>query len=285
MCKYPLQRYLVRAARSVSTIRRRSSPAKKNGEACFTEIMGSVKQKYLESPAAPKVVNFSDKALALSSQETEIEDADLGLLACWTPAGLARFANNYTEAEQYHQLDIMVFNSYYSPIYDCSEAMCGGPTYYSTTRISVTPESEAFDKRQHDLFSAQQRAMYASEISKGSSPMDIYKKIGKLILSQPDGFADKFGLTVKFRERLDAMSQLEAYGNSPEGRSHSLSPKFDHAGEPKIEKKLMQMKAGLSRNALLQKADHLKQDRQYVLMNLLYGMGNPMMKPASGHRA
>ncbi|WP_241139573.1 hypothetical protein, partial [Achromobacter xylosoxidans] len=37
-----------------------------NGEARFTEVMGSAKQKYIESPPASKAVTLSDKAVALS---------------------------------------------------------------------------------------------------------------------------------------------------------------------------------------------------------------------------
>jgi len=248
--------------------------------------MGSAEKKYLESPPASKTVALSDKAVALSSQETEDEDADLSLLACWTPEALARFANNYTEAERHQKLEIMVFNSAYTPGHDCSELTSeGGPIYYGTTRILVTPEREAALKRQHDKFAAQQEALYVTEMSKGSSAMDIYKKIGKLILAQPDDFAYKFGISVKYRERVDALAMAYNSANdNPFGRhadrSSSAMPRSDESKVDALEK----AKTGFSHNALLQKAGDLERQRHQVVMDLLYGKVGFRSKTASSHR-
>ncbi|MFY3603917.1 hypothetical protein ACOTHZ_14410 [Achromobacter xylosoxidans] len=257
-----------------------------NGEARFTEVMGSAKQKYIESSPASKAVTLSDKAVALSSQETEDEDADLSLLACWTPEALARFANNYTEAERYQKLEIMVFNSAYTPGHDCSELTSeGGPIYYGTTRILVTPEREAALKRQHDTFAAQQEALYVTEMSKGSSAMDIYKKIGKLILAQPDDFAYKFGISVKYRERMDALTAAyNSAHNSQFGRhvDHSSSS-MPLSNESKVDA-LVKAKTGLAHNSVLQKASDLERQRQQILMDLLHGKAGFRSKSASSHR-
>ncbi len=257
-----------------------------NGTSHFAEVMGSAKQKYLESSPPSQAVTLSDKAVALSSQEAEDEDADLSLLACWTPDALARFANNYTEAERYQKLDVMVFNSAYTPGHDCSELTSeGGPIYYGTTRILVTPEREAVLKRQHDTFAAQQKTLYITEMSKGSSAMDIYKKIGKLILAQPDDFAYKFGISVKYRERVDALTMAyNSTHDNPFGRDagHSSSG-MPLPDSPKVDA-LVKAKAGLSHNALLQKAGDLERQRQQLVMDLLHGKAGFRSKSASSHR-
>ncbi|CUJ68366.1 hypothetical protein [Achromobacter sp. 2789STDY5608621] len=251
-----------------------------NGKPHFTEVMGSAEKKYLESPPSSKTVALSDKAVALSSQETEDEDADLSLLACWTPAELARFTRNYTESERLEELDIMVFNSQYSPGCDCSELTAdGGQIYYATTRIPVTPESEIVDRRQSDTFVAQLKSMYKAERNKGSSALDIYKKIGKLILSQPDDFAYKFGFSVTFRERVESMqwggraNPVERQHGELFTRSHATSDESDVA-------MLTKMKDGFSHNRLQQRTHDMERDRQHQLMDLLYGKVNHKSKPA-----
>ncbi|WP_368931693.1 hypothetical protein [Achromobacter xylosoxidans] len=254
-----------------------------NGEARFTEVMGSAKQKYIESSPASKAVTLSDKAVALSSQDAEDDDSDLSLLACWTPDALASFAHNYTESEQFQKLHTMVFNSCFGPHYDCTEAMYGGPTYYATTRIPVTPESEIIDKRQYDIFDAQRKAMYAEEMAKGSSAIDIYKKIGKLILSQPDDFSYKFGLSVKFHEAVDSMSSWGPHGNPFVGRGNSFSFMYEPPVESSTEA-LTQAKDSLSSSALLRKVSDVRRDRQYHLMDLLYGKLGHKPKLLTGHR-
>ncbi|GAB1835799.1 hypothetical protein MyNCGM121_25740 [Achromobacter xylosoxidans] len=251
-----------------------------NGEARFTEVMGSAKQKYIESSPASKAVTLSDKAVALSSQEADDEDADLSLLVCWTPDWLARFANQYTEAEQYEQLKTWVFNDY-SPGFDCSDYIHGGDLYYATTRIPVTPESEMIDKKQSNAFVADLKSMYAVEMSKGSSAMDIYKKIGRLILSQPDDFAYKFGFSVKFREKVESMPQWGGHGDPFEGGGGSFSFKYDPSGESK-DGALMQAKDGFSRRMLLQMAHDMERHRQYILMDLLYRSVNQKPTLISG---
>ncbi|MFY3331066.1 hypothetical protein ACOTEH_12415 [Achromobacter xylosoxidans] len=238
-----------------------------NGESTFIKAMGSAKQKYLESSPPSKTVTLSDKAVALSSQEADDEDADLSLLVCWTPDWLARFANQYTEAEQYEQLKTWVFNDY-SPGFDCSDYIRGGDLYYATTRIPVTPESEMIDKKQSNAFVADLKSMYAVEMSKGSSAMDIYKKIGRLILSQPDDFAYKFGFSVKFREKVESMPQWGGHGDPFKGGGGSFSFKYDPPGESK-DGTLMQAKDGFSRRMLLQMAHDMERHRQYILMDLL----------------
>jgi len=253
-----------------------------NGNPHFTEVMGSARQKYLESPPASKAVTLSEKAVALSSKDGRDEDEDLGLLVCWTPDWLARFANQYTEAEQYEQLKTWVFNDY-SPGFDCSDYIHGGNLYYATTRIPVTPESEVIDKKQSSAFVAEMKAMYASEMSKGSSAMDIYKKIGKLVLSQPNDFAFKFGFSVKFRESVESLPQWGRHGNPFEGRVGTFSLKYDPQGESKDEI-LMQTKDGFSRRVLLQMAHDMERHRQYILMDLLYRRVNPQSNLASGFR-
>ncbi|MFY3937025.1 hypothetical protein ACOTH9_18565 [Achromobacter xylosoxidans] len=251
-----------------------------NGEARFTEVMGSAKQKYIESSPASKAVTLSDKAVALSSQEADDEDADLSLLVCWTPDWLARFANQYTEAEQYEQLKTWVFNDY-SPGFDCSDYIHGGDLYYATTRIPVTPESEMIDKKQSNAFVADLKSMYAVEMSKGSSAMDIYKKIGRLILSQPDDFAYKFGFSVKFREKVESMPQWGGHGDPFERGGGSFSFKYDPPGESK-DGALMQAKDGFSRRMLLQMAHDMERHRQYILMDLLYRSVNQKPTLISG---
>ncbi|CUI47622.1 hypothetical protein [Achromobacter xylosoxidans] len=251
-----------------------------NGEARFTEVMGSAKQKYIESSPESKAVTLSDKAVALSSQEADDEDADLSLLVCWTPDWLARFANQYTEAEQYEQLKTWVFNDY-SPGFDCSDYINGGDLYYATTRIPVTPESEMIDKKQSNAFVADLKSMYAVEMSKGSSAMDIYKKIGRLILSQPDDFAYKFGFSVKFREKVESMPQWGGHGDPFEEGGGSFSFKYDPPGESK-DGALMQAKDGFSRRMLLQMAHDMERHRQYILMDLLYRSVNQKPTLISG---
>jgi len=251
-----------------------------NGEARFTEVMGSAKQKYIESSPESKAVTLSDKAVALSSQEADDEDADLSLLVCWTPDWLARFANQYTEAEQYEQLKTWVFNDY-SPGFDCSDYIHGGDLYYATTRIPVTPESEMIDKKQSNAFVADLKSMYAVEMSKGSSAMDIYKKIGRLILSQPDDFAYKFGFSVKFREKVESMPQWGGHGDPFEEGGGSFSFKYDPPGESK-DGALMQAKDGFSRRMLLQMAHDMERHRQYILMDLLYRSVNQKPTLISG---
>ncbi|CAB3811274.1 hypothetical protein LMG26842_00151 [Achromobacter dolens] len=251
-----------------------------NGEARFTEVMGSAKQKYIESLPASKAVTLSDKAVALSSQEADDEDADLSLLVCWTPDWLARFANQYTEAEQYEQLKTWVFNDY-SPGFDCSDYIHEGDLYYATTRIPVTPESEMIDKKQSNAFVADLKSMYAVEMSKGSSAMDIYKKIGRLILSQPDDFAYKFGFSVKFREKVESMPQWGGHGDPFKGGGGSFSFKYDPPGESK-DGTLMQAKDGFSRRMLLQMAHDMERHRQYILMDLLYRSVNQKPTLISG---
>ena len=251
-----------------------------NGEARFTEVMGSAKQKYIESSPASKAVTLSDKAVALSSQEADDEDADLSLLVCWTPDWLARFANQYTEAEQYEQLKTWVFNDY-SPGFDCYDYIHGGDLYYATTRIPVTPESEMIDKKQSNAFVADLKSMYAVEMSKGSSAMDIYKKIGRLILSQPDDFAYKFGFSVKFREKVESMPQWGGHGDPFEEGGGSFSFKYDPPGESK-DGALMQAKDGFSRRMLLQMAHDMERHRQYILMDLLYRSVNQKPTLISG---
>ncbi len=239
------------------------------GESTFTEVMGSVKENHLESPSESKAVILSDKALVLANKEAD-EDADLSLLACWTPAELARFDRNYTEEERFQRLNTMVFNSGYSTAHDCTEAIYGGPTYYTTTRILVTPESEVIDRRQSDAFVAQLEFMYRAEVEKGSSAMDIYKKIGKLILSQPDDFAYRFGFSVKFRETVESMSQWGARGNPFEGRDDSFSLRYTPPDESDVDA-LGQIKGGISQKSIMQKSHDMERDRQYLLMDILYG--------------
>jgi len=251
-----------------------------NDESTFIKAMDSAKQKYLESSSPSKTVTLSDKAVALSSQEADDEDADLSLLVCWTPDWLARFANQYTEAEQYEQLKTWVFNDY-SPGFDCSDYIHGGDLYYATTRISVTPESEMIDKKQSNAFVADLKSMYAVEMSKGSSAMDIYKKIGRLILSQPDDFAYKFGFSVKFREKVESMPQWGGHGDPFEGGGGSFSFKYDPPGESK-DGSLMQAKDGFSRRMLLQMAHDMERHRQYILMDLLYRSVNQQPTLTSG---
>ncbi|WYX24022.1 hypothetical protein WJ969_27475 [Achromobacter xylosoxidans] len=225
-------------------------------------------------------MTLSDKAVALSSQEADDEDADLSLLVCWTPDWLARFANQYTEAEQYEQLKTWVFNDY-SPGFDCSDYIHGGDLYYATTRIPVTPESEMIDKKQSNAFVADLKSMYAVEMSKGSSAMDIYKKIGRLILSQPDDFAYKFGFSVKFREKVESMPQWGGHGDPFEEGGGSFSFKYDPPGESK-DGALMQAKDGFSRRMLLQMAHDMERHRQYILMDLLYRSVNQKPTLISG---
>lgn len=251
-----------------------------NGESTFIKAIGSAKQKYLESPPASRAVTLSDKAVALSSQEAEDEDGDLSLLACWTPAELARFTRNYTESERLEELDIMVFNSQYSPGCDCSELTAdGGQIYYATTRIPVTPESEIVDRRQSDTFVAQLKSMYKAERNKGSSALDIYKKIGKLILSQPDDFAYKFGFSVTFRERVESM-QIGVRANPVERQHGELFTRSHTASDESDVAMLTKMKDGFSYNKLQQRTHDMERDRQHQLMDLLYGKVNHKSKPA-----
>lgn len=250
-----------------------------NGGSTFTEVMGSVKKSHLESPPASKAVTLSDKALALANKETD-EDADLSLLACWTPAELARFTRNYTESERLEELDIMVFNSQYSPGCDCSELTAdGGQIYYATTRIPVTPESEIVDRRQSDTFVAQLKSMYKAERNKGSSALDIYKKIGKLILSQPDDFAYKFGFSVTFRERVESM-QIGGRANPVDRQHGELFTRSHTASDESDVAMLTKMKDGFSYNKLQQRTHDMERDRQHQLMDLLYGKVNHKSKPA-----
>ncbi|MCZ8409532.1 hypothetical protein O9649_17190 [Achromobacter dolens] len=250
-----------------------------NGEARFTEVMGSAKQKYIESSPESKAVTLSDKAVALSNKESEDKDADLSLLACWTPAELARFTRNYTESERLEELDIMVFNSQYSPGCDCSELTeDGGQIYYATTRIPVTPESEIVDRRQSDTFVAQLKSMYKAERNKGSSALDIYKKIGKLILSQPDDFAYRFGFSVTFRERVESM-QLGGRANPVERQRGDFSTLSHAASDESNVAMLKKMKDGFLHKTLQQKVHDMDRDRQHQLMDLLYGKVNHKSKP------
>lgn len=249
-------------------------------ESTFAEVMGSVKENHLESPSESKAVILSDEALVLANKEAD-EDADLSLLACWTPTELARFDRNYTEEERFQRLETMVFNSGYSPAHDCTEAIYGGPTHYTTTRVLVTPESEVIDRRQSEAFVAQLQSMYRAEVGKGSSAMDIYKKIGKLILSQPDDFAYRFGFSVKFRETVESMPQWGARGNPFEGCDDSFSLRYDPPDESGVDT-LVKIKGGISQKTIMQKAHDMERDRQYFLMDLLYGNAGHKSKLASG---
>ncbi|MBK1978206.1 hypothetical protein [Achromobacter xylosoxidans] len=238
-----------------------------NGEARFTEVMGSAKQKYIESPPASKAVTLSDKAVALSNKESEDKDADLSLLTAWTPEELARFANNYTEEERYQRLETWAFFGDGAAC-DCSDAIYGGPDYYATTRIPITPESKMIDKRQADACNAELKAMYAAEKAKGSSAMDIYKKMGHVILSQPNDFAYRFGLSVKYREAVESMDPWGGHGNPFVNGVTSISydpPDESNTGMP------AQVKDELSHSALQRKVHAMERDRQYLLMDLLYG--------------
>ncbi|WP_026382673.1 hypothetical protein, partial [Achromobacter xylosoxidans] len=202
------------------------------------------------------------------------------LLACWTPAELARFTRNYTESERLEELDIMVFNSQYSPGCDCSELTeDGGQIYYATTRIPVTPESEIVDRRQSDTFVAQLKSMYKAERNKGSSALDIYKKIGKLILSQPDDFAYRFGFSVTFRDRVESM-QWGGRANPVERQRGDFSTLSHAASDESDVAMLKKMKDGFSHNKLQQRVHDMERDRQHQLMDLLYGKVNRKSKPA-----
>lgn len=174
----------------------------------------------------------------------------------------------------------MVFNSQYSPGCDCSELTAdGGQIYYATTRIPVTPESEIVDRRQSDTFVAQLKSMYKAERNKGSSALDIYKKIGKLILSQPDDFAYKFGFSVTFRERVESM-QSGGRANPVERQRGELFTRSHAASDESDVAMLTKMKDGFSHNKLQQRTHDMERDRQHQLMDLLYGKVNHKSKPA-----
>lgn len=180
---------------------------------------------------------------------------------------MARFANNYTEEERYQRLETWAFFGDGAAC-DCSDAIYGGPDYYATTRIPITPESKMIDKRQADACNAELKAMYAAEKAKGSSAMDIYKKMGHVILSQPNDFAYRFGLSVKYREAVESMDPWGGHGNPFVNGVTSISycpPDKSDTGMP------AQVKDELSHSALQRKVHAMERDRQYLLMDLLYG--------------
>jgi hypothetical protein len=161
----------------------------------FSDLLSSlgVKNNSLNSLASMQVT-LSDEAQALSNQTTTESSDDISSLVAWTPSFLqGRSELTSSEMNQWVAQWVQSANEGMSPFYDISAYVNGGPMYYSGTRIPVTPASDAIDKQQSSTFVSELNSMYATEKAKGTSAMDIYTKIGELVLAQPGDFARKFG--------------------------------------------------------------------------------------------
>jgi hypothetical protein len=164
----------------------------------FSDLLSSlgVKNNSLNSLASMQVT-LSDEAQALSNQTTTESSDDISSLSAWTPSFLqGRSELTSSEMDQWVAGWVKSANEGgVSPSYDCTDFINGGPMYYTGTRIPVTPASEAVDTQQSNAFVSELNSMYATEKAKGTSSMDIYIKIGELVLAQPGNFAQKFGFS------------------------------------------------------------------------------------------